>query len=233
MSEPFVSLESLAIGFDGRALVSGLSLDIPRESFTVVLGANGSGKSTLLRTLLGLLPAVAGRIHFATPPVFGYVPQSAELDAQYPLTAYDVALMGTYGRVRAGWMVSRREREFVHECLRVCGADGFAGLRFSELSGGQKQRALVARALAAKPNLLVLDEPTAGVDVAATRSLLEFISALHRERALTILWVTHDLRLARNHAQQVIWLRDGTLLHGATAEILTPARMAELLEIEV
>ena len=98
---------------------------------------------------------------------------------------------------------------------------------------GQKQRVLIARALAAKPDVLVLDEPTAGVDVVATRSLLEFISQIHEERKLTILLVTHDLPLVRKHAQQVIWLHEGKVLHGTVAELLTPERMAEIFELEI
>jgi ABC-type Mn2+/Zn2+ transport system ATPase subunit len=161
------------------------------------------------------------------------VPQSVELDTLYPLTGFDVALMGVYGRVRAGRLVPRHEKEFVHECLRAAAADGFAKKKFSRLSGGQKQRVLIARALATKPDVLVLDEPTAGVDAAATHALLEFISQIHQERKLTILLVTHDLPLVRKHAQQVVWLHEGKVLHGPVTELLTPERMAEIFEIEI
>jgi ABC-type Mn2+/Zn2+ transport system ATPase subunit len=141
--------------------------------------------------------------------------------------------MGVYGRIRAGRFLPREEKEFVHECLRATAADGFARKKFSQLSGGQKQRVLIARALAARPNVLVLDEPTAGVDVAATHALLEFISQIHAERKLTILLVTHDLPLVRKHAQQVIWLHQGEILHGKVAELLTRERMEEIFEMEV
>jgi ABC-type Mn2+/Zn2+ transport system ATPase subunit len=233
MSAPFIILENLAIGYNGQAVLLDLSLTIARSSFTAILGANGSGKSTLLKTLLGIQPPVAGRIQFASQPVFGYVPQSVELDTLYPLTGFDVALMGVYGRIKAGRLLPRQEQDFVHECLRATAADEFARKRFNQLSGGQKQRVLIARALAAKPDVLVLDEPTAGVDAAATHALLEFISRIHQERKLTILLVTHDLPLVRKHAQQVIWLHAGKVLHGTVAELLTPERMAEIFEIEV
>ena len=141
--------------------------------------------------------------------------------------------MGVYGRVGPGRFVPQSARVLVRECLQATGADGFARKRFSQLSGGQKQRVLIARALAAKPDVLVLDEPTAGVDVVATRSLLEFISQIHEERKLTILLVTHDLPLVRKHAQQVIWLHEGKVLHGTVAELLTPERMAEIFELEI
>jgi ABC-type Mn2+/Zn2+ transport system ATPase subunit len=237
MNDALITLDNLAIGYEGHAVMSGISLGIARESFTAILGANGSGKSTLLKTLLGLQPPVAGKIKIASttgsPLVFGYVPQSVELDTLYPLTGFDVALMGVYGRIRAGGLLPRQEQDFVHECLRATAADGFAKKKFSQLSGGQKQRVLIARALATKPDVLVLDEPTAGVDVGTTHALLEFISQIHTDRKLTILLVTHDLPLVRKHAQQVIWLHDGKVLHGSVAELLTAERMAEIFEIEI
>jgi len=234
---PLITLENLAIGYNGQPVLSDISLAIARGSFTAILGANGSGKSTLLKTLLGLQPPVAGRLHIAEsnggPPVFGYVPQATQFDPLFPVTGFDVALMGVYRRVGPGRRVCKAERLFTRECLKATAADGFAQKRFAELSGGQKQRVLIARALAAKPGVLVLDEPTAGVDAVATRSLLEFISQIHRERQLTILLVTHDLPLVRQHAQQVIWLHQGKVLHGTVAELLAPQRLAEILEIPI
>jgi len=233
MNQALITFDNLAIGYERRAVMSGISLSILRSSFTAILGANGCGKSTLLKTLLGIQPPVAGEIRFAGQPLFGYVPQSVELDTLYPLTGFDVALMGVYGRIRAGRFLPRHEQDFVHECLRATAADTFAQKKFSQLSGGQKQRVLIARALATKPDILVLDEPTAGVDAAATQALLEFISQIHEERKLTILLVTHDLPLVRKHAEQVVWLHEGKVLHGTVAELMTPARMAEIFEIEI
>ena len=233
MTGALITLDNLSIGYNNQPVLSGISLSIQRGSFTALLGSNGSGKSTLLKTLLGLQPALAGHIQFATPPVFGYVPQTIQFDPLYPLTGFDVALMGVYGRVGPGRRVPQNERDFTHECLRATDAEEFAGQRFAELSGGQKQRVLIARALATRATVLVLDEPTAGVDAVATHALLEFISQIHEERKLTVLLVTHDLPIVRHHAQHVIWLHEGKVLHGTVAEIFTPERLAEIFEMEV
>jgi ABC-type Mn2+/Zn2+ transport system ATPase subunit len=167
------------------------------------------------------------------PVVFGYVPQAIQFDSLYLLTGFDVALMGVYRRIGPGRFVPSAEREWVRECLCATGAAEFSRKRFAELSGGQKQRVLIARALATRPDALVLDEPTAGVDTAATHALLEFISQIHREQKLTILLVTHDLPLVRRHAQQVIWLHEGKILNGTAAELLSPEHLAEMLEMEI
>jgi len=234
MDEPLITLEALSIGYNSQPVMSAISFSIQRGSFTAILGANGSGKSTLLKTLLGLQPAISGRIRIAgAPMIFGYVPQTIQFDPLYLLTGLDVALMGVYQRVGPGRFVPPGERAFVRACLTATGAEGFARQRFAELSGGQRQRVLIARALATRPTVLVLDEPTAGVDAAATHALLEFISRIHKEQKLTILLVTHDLPLVRKHAQQIVWLHQGRVLTGAAAELLSPERMAEILEMEI
>ena len=234
MTESLITLDNLSIGYNGQPVLSGLTLAISRASFTAILGANGSGKSTLLKTLLGLLPPVAGRIDTATsgaPLTFGYVPQSNQFDPVYLLTGFDVALMGVYGRIRSGGLIPPAERAFTRECLHAVGAEGFSNKRFAELSGGQKQRVLIARALATRPDVLVLDEPTAGVDREATTAVLEFISQICKERKITVLLVTHDFSTVRHYAEKVIWLHEGRVFQGTANELLTAERMAEIFEI--
>jgi ABC-type Mn2+/Zn2+ transport system ATPase subunit len=234
MNESLITLENLSIGYNGQPVLSGLTLSISRASFTAILGANGSGKSTLLKTLLGLLPPVAGRIDTAStgaPLTFGYVPQSNQFDPVYLLTGFEVALMGVYGRIRPGGLVPPAERAFTHECLQAVGAEDFSPKRFDELSGGQKQRVLISRALATRPDVLVLDEPTAGVDREATTAVLDFISKTCKERKITVLLVTHDFSAVRHYAEKVIWLHEGKVFHGAAGELLTAERLAEIFEI--
>ena len=235
-SEPLISFDDLSIGYNNQPVLSGISLSVIRSSFTAILGANGSGKSTLLKTLLGLQPPLSGSVHISridnAQAAFGYVPQAIQLDPLYPLTGFDVALMGTYGRVKPGHKLPHQECLFVKECLCTVGAEYFMCKSFSSLSGGQKQRVLIARALATKPNILVLDEPTAGVDAKATHALLEFISQIHEQQQLTTLLVTHDLALVRKHAQHVIWIHEDKVLYGDPSELLSSEYMQEIFETE-
>ena len=234
MNDALITLDNLSIGYNGQPVLSGISLSIGRDSFTAILGANGSGKSTLLKTMLGLIPPLGGRIGTAesnsTPIMYGYVPQAIQFDPIYLLTGFDVVLMGTYGRVSPGRFVPSGERSFARECLKAAGALELAQRRFAELSGGEKQRVLIARALATRPDILVLDEPTAGVVAEATRKVLEFIAKTREERHIAVIIVTHDFAAVRHHAQQVIWLHQGKVLKGAPEELLTSERMAEIFE---
>ena len=234
MNEPLIILDNLSIGYNNQPVLSGISLSIARASFTAILGANGSGKSTLIKTVLGLIPPVAGCINTAStsaPLAFGYVPQAFQFDPIYLLTGFDVALMGVYGRVHPGRIVPQIERAFTRECLHAADAEEFARRRFAELSGGQKQRVLIARALAMRPDVLVLDEPTVGVDRETKDLVLEFISQIHKERKITVLLVTHDFAAVRHYAEQVIWLHGGKMSLGSTHELLTAERMAEMIEM--
>jgi ABC-type Mn2+/Zn2+ transport system ATPase subunit len=235
--EVALNLEHVAVGYGRRVVLPDVNLSLQRGSFTGLLGANGSGKSTILKTVLGIIPPLGGRIVLnpvgGRLPVFGYMPQRESLDPIYPLSSFEVVLMGVCGRVRPGFRISSKEKEWAHQCLRETGADQLAQKLFSELSGGQKQRVLLARALATKPDLLLLDEPTAGIDALATKAIMELLGKIYAAQRQTIIMVSHDLTTVREHAKAVIWLHDGKVLHGAVSELLTLDKIQELLDLEL
>jgi len=232
MPEPLVSLRDVRLGYGDRAVLEHVDLVIERGEFVALLGPNGAGKTTLLRGIVGLLPVLAGTLRYgfdrATSPI-GYVPQRDSLDAIFPLTAREVVSMGTYARLRPLQPVTRAHRQRAADCLAQVGMASVGEQRFSSLSGGQKQRVLIARALAAEPGLLVLDEPTAGVDPAAAAAIMDVVARLNRELGLTVVLVTHQLRMLRPLVGAVVWVHGGRIVRGHAEEMLTPERIAEML----
>jgi ABC-type Mn2+/Zn2+ transport system ATPase subunit len=230
-------LEHVAVGYGGRIVLPDVNLALRRGSFTGLLGANGSGKSTLLKTILSILLPLKGQVVLnpleGRMPVLGYMPQRESLDPIYPLSSFEIVLMASCGRVGPGRFINRAEREFARQCLAETGAAELAAKLFSQLSGGQKQRVLMARALAAKPDFLLLDEPTAGIDASATRSVMDVLKRIHAQHGLTVLLVSHDLTTVRQYAEEVIWLHDGKVVHGPVRELLTREKIEELLSLDL
>ena len=228
---PALAVHDASFGYDGRAILSHVGFTIPRGEFVALVGPNGAGKTTLLRGLLGLVPTLAGAVVYgvdrATRPP-GYVPQRDPLDPIVPLTAFEVVLMGTYARLKALRFVGAAQRAVARACLDRAGLAGLADEPFWTLSGGQKQRVLIARALAAEPEILLLDEPTAGVDPGATRAIMETLVRLNRDHGLTIVLVSHQLGLLRPHVRSVLWVDGGAVTKGPPETMLAPERMLEL-----
>jgi ABC-type Mn2+/Zn2+ transport system ATPase subunit len=226
-----LALRDVSLGYDGRPVLEHVDLTVERGDFVALLGPNGAGKTTLFRGILGLIPLLAGGIEWgfdrrAHPP--GYVPQKETLDAIFPLTVGEVVLMGTFARLRPLRRVGRRERRLAADCLAQVGLTDLGTQPFWALSGGQKQRVLIARALAAEPELLLLDEPTAGIDPGAETQIMALISRLNRERGLTVVLVSHHLRLVRSLVRTVVWVENGVVTRGPTAELLAPDRLASI-----
>lgn len=220
-----IRLQGVAGGYGRRAVVSGVDLEIHSGQYWFLLGPNGSGKTTLLRILLGLLPPHCGHVWLdperAHTGRIGYVPQRATLNPALPTTVREFVTLGTIGsdRPRSG-----RESDLAWALARM-GLSGMERRNFWSLSGGQRQRALVARALIRRPSILVLDEPTEGLDTDALSSLLATLDDLHSEGA-TLILVTHRMELAELHATHVARVTDGRVSAGpvpaAAAASTTP-----------
>jgi ABC-type Mn2+/Zn2+ transport system ATPase subunit len=196
-------------GYEGRPVVRGASLVVRPRELVVLLGANGSGKTTLLRGLLGLLPPLAGRVERRPGLRSGYVPQRETLDPLYPLSAFDVARLGTWRDLPFWRPGGARERARAREALEACRAAELAAKRYATLSGGQRQRVLLARALATDPDLLLLDEPTAGIDPEAERAILDLLHELRRTRGLSIWMVSHHVDRVAGRADRTAVVSDG------------------------
>ena len=233
-SLPLVRCDRVELGYAGRAILPPLDLTIRRGDFWGLVGPNGSGKTTLIRTLLGLIPTVRGRVHFdateGNRPRMGYVAQRDTVDFSFPLSVAEVVLMGRAGRIGSFRHARRADRDFARSCISLAGIAHLERRPFNALSGGEKQRALVARALAGEPDILVLDEPTNGMDLAGERGIMDLIGALNKERHLTVLFVSHQLHVVGNYVHDlcIVHRDEQRFCVGPVAEILDGATLSDL-----
>jgi ABC-type Mn2+/Zn2+ transport system ATPase subunit len=228
-----VRAEHLTLGYRHRVVVQELSFEIHQRAILGIVGPNGCGKTTLLRTILGLVKPLRGTIDRDPRLIISYVPQRDRLDTMLPITAYEVALMGCTARAGVLRGAKATDRDAARRALIRVGVESLGPQLFRNLSGGQQQRVLLARALAAEPDVLVLDEPTAGMDIASEAAILAFLEDLNRTRGVTILIVTHLLSLVLNFATSIMLMGADEILHGPVDEILREDRLTALYRTPV
>jgi ABC-type Mn2+/Zn2+ transport system ATPase subunit len=226
-----IRFQGVSFGYGGSDVVQDVTLDVPAGTFTALIGPNGAGKTTLLRLLLRLETPRVGEIQvFGQPPGsrdrrIGYVPQKTGVPQGFPLSVEEVVLMGRYAKVGWGRRPGRADRDAARLALaRVKLADE-AERRFSELSGGQQQRALIARALAGEPRLLLLDEPTAGLDPAAQANFYAMCCELQRREHLTLVAASHDVDIVAQHADTVLLIDRTVRAMGPPSQVLAAEQL--------
>lgn len=219
---PVIEVSDLSFRFDGGPpVLEEVNLEIAAGDFASVIGPNGGGKTTLVKLLVGLLTPTAGRVRvFGLPPAkarprVGYMPQHAMMDPRFPVRATDVVLMGRLGSGRRFGNYTRDDREAAAAALTEVGLEDHGARPFSDLSGGQRQRVLLARALVTKPELLLLDEPAAGLDHKVELDFFELLQELNRQ--LTIVLVTHDLGFVSGFVRTVICVHRHVDIHPTSA----------------
>lgn len=228
-----LAFEHADLGYGRLKVLTDLNLVLDRGDFLGIVGPNGTGKTTILKAMLGILRPMSGQLRRDTSARFGYVPQRQFIDEVFPLTALDVALMGRYPLLGVFRRPSRRDRDRVLECLDQVGIADLAARSYRELSGGQKQRTLIARALAAEPDVLVLDEPTNDMDIGSEHSIMELLKALHDEDGITVVMVSHLLNVVANYAEKLALIDGGLHAMGRTAEILSSENLTGIYEVPV
>jgi len=228
-----VSFRQVTLGYGRRTVLANLNFAIPEGDFLGLVGPNGAGKTTVLRALLGSLRPQAGTITREPGLRFGYVPQSDRVEYGFPLHVLDVVLMGRYDRIGLARRPGREDRERAFAALDHVGMAELAERPITTLSGGQKQRMLIARALVGEPNLLVLDEPTTGMDPFATAQILNLVRALHEEDGLTVLMVSPALNEVANYVERIALVVRGSFRIGAVDEIFTEPTLTEMYSVPV
>ncbi|GAB3496782.1 ABC transporter ATP-binding protein [Amycolatopsis cihanbeyliensis] len=228
-------LRGVGAGYEGRRVVHDVSAEVAQGGWLAIVGPNGSGKSTLLKAVAGLV-AAAGTIELHGTPgssmsrrekarEVGYAPQDPALPEG--LTVTDYVLLGRTPHLGTLARESSRDLSIVEEVLSRLDLDGLAGRSLGTLSGGERQRAVLARVLAQRTRLLLLDEPTTGLDVGHAQALLELVDRLRREDGITVVSTLHDLTFAAQYANQVLLLDGGEVVAaGPASEVVTAERLA-------
>ena len=236
MGAPVASLIELGrveVGYHGKPVLPAFDLAIGAGDAVGIVGPNGSGKTTLVRTMLGLQRPVRGAVTFPLRrrPRFGYVPQRAAVDADFPLTAFEVALMGRYGLIGPVRRPRAVDLERTRAALGDVGALDLAARPFHALSGGQRQRILVARALASEPEILVLDEPTNGMDLPSERSMLDLLRVF-TGRGIAVVLISHQLGAVADHVETLVVVagRDHPVAVGPRSALLTSERLSRIYD---
>ena len=200
--------ENVSVGYGKNVVLSQLSFSIENGDYLAIVGSNGAGKTTILRTLLGLLAPVAGQIEKPAGALhFGYVPQLQAVYDIFPLSALEITVMGLYGRVGIIKRPQKTHFEKARAALQEVGIGAVENKLFRELSGGQKQRVLIARALVADPQILVLDEHTNNLDLNGERAIMALIDEVHQKHNIAVVMVTHSLGAVANHARHIGLIR--------------------------
>jgi len=232
LRRPIISLRGAALGYGRRAVLRNVDLDVWDGDFLGIVGPNGAGKSTLLKAMLGLMAPLEGhlrifdcacgelRCHHRAQ--IGYLPQKGVVDRNFPVTVLETVMMGRYGALGLFKRAGKHDREIALEALTHVGMEAHKDTALGHLSGGQQQRVFIARVLAQQPKVLLLDEPTTGLDITTQYNVIELVSHLHKELGLTVLLITHDINMIRSRVDRLVLLKTRLFAAGPPAEVLKP-----------
>ncbi len=219
-----ISLDKVCFSYPEQTVLSDISLEISSGDFVVVVGPNGAGKSTLIKIIAGLLKPQNGRVMFGDANLteaqrssrIAYVPQHYSAHTPgFPATVEEIVELGV---LRDPHTTRRGQRHIVNHMLELVGAADLAKRRIGELSGGQQQRVMVAMALASNPQIMLLDEPTSGIDFEASARIYELLKELNRNLNITVVMISHDMEKALRYADKVACINRGLCFYGASAD---------------
>ncbi len=226
---PILDVSGLGVRLDGRPALEDISFRLSGGERVAVVGPNGAGKSTLFKVIAGVLRPDEGEVSvFGHGPerhiCIAYLPQSSQVDWSFPVSVADVVMMGRVGKLGPLRRPRAADRERVRRCLEAVGLADLAGRQFGELSGGQRQRMFIARALAQEAELMIMDEPLAGLDFSAREEIFGILEELHRFE-VTVMVAMHDLGAAAEHFDRVMLLNRRMLGIGSPADVFTEERL--------
>lgn len=231
---PYISGSSLSLGYEGKEILENISFEIEKGNYLCIVGENGSGKTTLMKTLLGLIPPLKGEISFGEGVKrneIGYLPQQTIVQKDFPASVEEIVLSGCQGRKGIRPFYNKEEKQLALQNMERMHVIQFRNKCYRELSGGQQQRVLLARALCATRQLLLLDEPVSGLDPKVTTEMYELIKKLNDE-GITIIMISHDIEAAIKYSSHILHV-DRQLFFGTCEEYLNSNLGKRFLSTEV
>lgn len=229
-----LAVENVSVALGGRRVLDRVTFSVAAGGFCGLIGANGAGKTTLLRVILGLIAPDAGRVTVAggrrsrRNPEVGYVPQKITLEPDMPLRARDLVALGLDGHRFGIARPDTTRRERAAEMLEAVGAAGFADARIGHLSGGEQQRVMIAHALISRPQLLLLDEPLANLDIRSAKEVVDLLARIAAEERIAILLSAHDMNPLLAVMDHLVYLADGRAASGTTQEVVRTDTLSRL-----
>ncbi len=219
---PLLSCKNVSLAYDGATVATDITFDVNEGDYLCILGRNGSGKSTLIKALAGLIKPADGQILYGdklTAKQVGYLPQATVIQRNFPASVREVVLSGT-----RSLFYSKKDKQKADEVLQMLGLTDIQKHACSELSGGQLQRVLLARALCASTKLLLLDEPTAGLDKLVTEELYGIVNKLNREQGITVIIISHDIDTSLTDSTHILHMDHRVLFYGTSDEYINSGK---------
>lgn len=223
MSELIFKMKNVSFQYDQKTVLQNIDFSITKGAFVGLVGPNGSGKTTLIKLLLGILKPQSGSIELFGTPIqkfkkwdrIGFVSQKANsFNKGFPATVFEVVSMGLTARVGYFKFMNQKQKSEIKEAIKQVGLQDYTDQNVGDLSGGQQQRVFIARALVSKPDLLILDEPTVGVDVENVKRFYEMLAHLNKELNMTLLLISHDIGTMTTYATDLACLNKTLHFHG-------------------
>ncbi len=202
-----IKCENLTLGYGSREILSGLSFEVNRGDYLCIVGSNGSGKTTLMKTVLGLTKPLGGSIEFSdglSASGIGYLPQQTDVQRDFPASVEEIVISGCLGRGGLRPFYSKADKALAAQSMERMEITGLKRRCYRELSGGQQQRVLLARALCAARDILLLDEPVAGLDPKVTADMYALIDSLNKNDGMTVIMISHDVDKALRYASHIL-----------------------------
>ncbi len=221
-----LSVRGLNVRYQNKKVLEEINLDLPQEKFAAIIGPNGAGKTTLLNAALQLIKSESGTFRYFSGslaekrPTIAYVPQRANVDWDFPISVFEVVLMGRLTHLKWWQRPNNNDKKMAHQALEQVDMESYANNAISELSGGQQQRVFIARALAQKATLYLLDEPFSAIDIASEQAIYQQLKLLQNNGA-TLLCVHHDLNTVEQYFDYLFLLNKHLVAQGPVAKVFT------------